>query len=154
MINGYDTYWKWYSQTKLKALYYELTDTFEQQVWLYLCKAYKQYNLGERASKYVSKEEMIKHLINCGLMHYSEDKKTGERKLPDDRKLREVCRTLLFKGYPVMASSKHSGWYIADTIEEIRQPKEENEKRAKMILAANKGYNMVAQLIQYDRRLN
>lgn len=145
--------WKQYSQTKLKPLYYELTDKFEQEVWLYLCKAYKQYNLGERANKYVSKEQMIKHLIQCNVMHYVVGK-DGEEKLPDDRKLREVCRSLLFKGYPVMASSKHSGWYIADTIEEIRQAKEENEKRAKMILAANKGYNKVAQLIQYDGRLS
>jgi hypothetical protein len=153
-MTEYGSYWKWYSQTKLKPLYEQLTDELEQKVYLYLCYCYKQYNLGLRATKYVSKEDMIKHLINCGLMHYSEDKKTGEKKLPDDRKLREVCRTLLFKGYPVMASSKHSGWYIADTLEEIQQPKEENEKRAKMILAANNGYNKVARLIQYDTRLS
>ena len=69
-MTEYGSYWKWYSQTKLKALYYELTDTFEQQVWLYLCKAYKQYNLGERASKYVSKEEMIKQAI-LSTRHYA-----------------------------------------------------------------------------------
>lgn len=145
--------WQVYSQTKLKPLYYELKDKFEKDVWLYLCLCYKRYNQGLRASKYVSKEEMIKHLINCGQMQYITDSK-GEQKLPDDRKLREVCRGLLFKGYPVIATSKRSGWCIADTLEEIRQPKEENEKRAKMILAANKGYNKVAELIQYDRRLN
>lgn len=153
-MNGYTSYWQWYSQTKLKPLYYELTDSFEQAVWLYVCKAYKQYNQGIRRSKYVAKDELIKHLINCDLMQYSYDKKTGEKRLPDDRKLREVCRTLLFKGYPIMASSKHRGWFIADTLEEVRQPQEENEKRAKMILAANKGYSKVADLIRYDTRLN
>lgn len=153
-MTEYPSYWKWYSQTKLKPLYYELSDPFEQQIWLYMCLCYKRYNEGLRQSKYVSKEEMIKHLINCKLMSYAEDKRTGEKKLPDDRRIREICRGLLYKGYPIMASSKRSGWYIADTLEEIQAPREENEKRAKMLLAANRGYNKVAQLIQYDRRIN
>ena len=138
---------------KLKPLYARLSDKKEQEIFRYLTAAYVWYHQGYRASKKVAKPELIKHLVSRGLMQMKVEKFTGKEILPDDRGVRETVRELLKRGYPILADSSESGYYIADSLEEIERPKAENEKRAKMILAVGQGYTKVANLIQYDRTI-
>lgn len=135
---------------KLRPMYGRLQEPMEKAVFNYVCWAYIDFHEGRRKSKNVSKKELIKYLVNKGLMTMRTTKE-NELALPDDRKVREVARKLLRAGYPIVADSTSSGYYIVDSLEEIDKPQKENEKRAKMILAVGQGYNKVADLIRYDR---
>lgn len=127
---------------RLAALKDATVDKFDKTVFDLLCRAYQAFLLGKRADKFVSKEELLKTLSNLGLL----TSRTPE-KLPDDRKLRNTCRSLLKRGYPIMATSTSAGYFIADSVEEMQKPMNENHKRALEILAAERGYKRSMQFM-------
>ena len=87
------------------------------------------------------KKQILQNLCDKNLC----EKRNGG--LPDDRRLRERARDLLKRGYPIMSTSKENGYFIADSCGEIDRPQAENHKRAISILAIDKGYNKVRQML-------
>lgn len=129
---------------KLKKIYTQIPYEFEKEIFYYICKTYQQSLIQKDATKYATKEEIIKHLISKGLMSMNTDKKTGEPKLPDDRIVRSAVRNLMKNGIPILSSSSIAGYYICDDINEIEQPFNENHKRALRLLAMEKSFKKIA----------
>ena len=132
---------------KLKQIYNRLPESFEREIFYIVCKRYQDHIKGITATKNISKEEIIRKLIDKGLMQMSIDKKTGEEKLPDDRGVRNAVRKLMKNGLPILSSSTMTGYYIFDNLQEIKQPYEENKSRALSILAVQKGYDKMISFI-------
>ena len=132
---------------KLKELYNRLPESFEREIFYIVCKRYQDHIKGITATKNISKKEIIRKLIDKGLMQMSIDKKTGEEKLPDDRGVRNAVRKLMKNGLPILSSSTMTGYYICDNTQEIKQPYEENKSRALSILAVQKGYDKMISFI-------
>lgn len=127
---------------RLAELKNRTKDDFERTVFDIVCCAYQSYLLGKRQTKYVEKEHLLQVLVSKGFLT-----SRIEGKLPDDRRLRETCRNLLKRGYPIMASSVTNGYFIADDVSEVQQPMNENHKRALEILAAERGYKRSMQFM-------
>ncbi len=127
---------------RLAELKNRTKDDFERTVFDIVCCAYQSYLLGKRQTKYVEKEHLLQVLVSKGFLT-----SRIEGKLPDDRRLRETCRNLLKRGYPIMASSVTNGYFIADDVSEVQQPMNENHKRALEILAAERGYKTAIQFM-------
>ena len=127
---------------RLAELKNRTKDDFERTVFDILCCAYQAYLLGKRETKFVEKEYLLTKLVAKGFLT-----SRIEGKLPDDRRLRETCRNLLKRGYPIMASSVTNGYFIADDVSEVQQPMNENHKRALEILAAERGYKTAIQFM-------
>lgn len=127
---------------RLAALKDSTPDRFDKTVFDLVCRAYQAFLLGKREDKYVSKEELLTSLVRLGLLT---PRTPGV--LPDDRKLRNTCRSLLKRGYPIMATSTSAGYFIAESIEEVQKPMNENHKRAIEILAAERGYKRSMQFM-------
>lgn len=127
---------------RLAELKNRTKDDFERVVFDIVCCAYQSYLLGKRQTKYVEKEYLLQMLVAKGFLT-----SRIEGKLPDDRRLRETCRNLLKRGYPIMASSVTNGYFIADDVSEVQQPMNENHKRALEILAAERGYKTAIQFM-------
>lgn len=137
--------------TVLKRMYDELTDEMEREIFRYVTAGYVWAKEGARASKAVPKDELIKYLVNKRILT-ARIGADGQPVMPDDRKVRETARELLRRGYPIIADTSHNGYYIAETVDEVNKPREENEKRAKMLLTMNKGYDKVINLLSYEGR--
>lgn len=136
-----------YCQT-LRTMCDNIKDEIKYEIFLYVCRKFVDYKLGKTPSKNVSKPEIISHLINKGYMRYSVNTETGVRdKLPDDRSVRKAIRELLTEGYPIITTSNDKGCFIVEDPLELDKPQEENHNRAVSILAVDKGYNMVRQLL-------
>ena len=114
-----------------------------EQYFIYYAKKYQDFKKGLIPSKFVTKEAIIVDMINRKQMKMSFDKKTGTEKIPDDRPVRDAVSKLIKNGLPVLSSSSSTGYYICDSVEEIRQPKEENKKRALSILAKQRGFDIM-----------
>lgn len=123
---------------KLKGMCDKLQDEYEREVFASACRAYQDYCNGERLDKLVTKQTILDNL---------KTKRLCRPQSTDDRKLRESARNLLKRGYPIMATSKEAGYYIADSCGEIDLPQAENKKRALQILAVDKGYDKVRQML-------
>lgn len=136
-----------YLQT-LKKMHDELQDEYERAVFFYACCAFQEHARGNWKSKYVTKSQLLDYLCRVGLAH-----RRADGKLPDDRKLRETARELLAKGYPLLASSKVRGYFIAASLDEIDAPARENHARALATLAVDKGYDRVRVLLSGQGRL-
>lgn len=132
---------------KLLAIYNNIPNGIEKEIFYFLCKQYQQFLLGKRDTKYVTKEEIILEMIDKGLMKMSFDKKNNKEKLPDDRGIRMAVRRLMKNGLPILSSSTSAGYYICDRAEEIEQPYNENKKRALSILARQKGFEIMQNFI-------
>lgn len=132
---------------KLKNIYNRIPSEFEREIFYILCKKYQSFLQGKVNTKYVTKEEIIIQLIDKGYLNMTIDKKTNEKKLPDDRGIRNAVRKLMKNGLPILSSSTSAGYYICDSIKEIEQPKNENKKRALAILARQKGFEMMTSFI-------
>lgn len=132
---------------KLKQLHDRIPNGFEQKIFFILCKRYQDYTKGLMQTKSITKEEIIKYLIDKDIMKMSIDKKTGDEKLPDDRPIRHSVRKLMKNGLPILSSSSNAGYYICDNVKEIEQPYNENKKRALSILARQKGFEIMTQYI-------
>lgn len=136
-----------YCQT-LRAMCDNIKDELKYEIFLFVCKKFVDFKLGKTPNKNVSKPEIISHLINKGYMKYSINIETGVRdKLPDDRGVRKAIRELLTEGYPIITTSNDKGCFIVEDPIELDKPQEENHNRAVSILAVDKGYNMVRQLL-------
>lgn len=127
---------------KLKSLCESITEPFDKEIFACACRVYQDYFNGARADKQVSKDAILESLCNKGLATRKKSQ------LPNDRKLRERARELLKRGFPLMATSRERGYYIADSCGEIDQPQIENHKRAVSILAIDKGYNKARMFIR------
>ncbi len=127
---------------RLERLKNQITEEFDKRVFDIILCMYRRYLKGERCGKYVSKEIILKNLCALNLM---ERKPNGA--LPDDRKVRETCRRLLKRGFPIMTSCVTKGYFIADTVEEVQKPRKENHSRALETLAVEKGYDRSIQFI-------
>lgn len=136
-----------YLQT-LKKMHDELQDEYERAVFFYACCAFQEHARGRWETKYVTKSQLLDYLCRVGLAH-----RRSDGKLPDDRKLRETARELLAKGYPLLASSKVRGYFIAESLDEIDAPERENYARARTTLAMGKGYTRVRALLSGQGRL-
>lgn len=132
---------------KLKKIYNRIPNEFEREIFYVLCKKYQSFLQGKQNTKYVTKDEIILHLIKNGFMKMGVDKTTGIEKLPDDRAIRNSVRKLMKNGLPILSSSTSAGYYICDSIKEIKQPMEENKKRALSILSRQKGFEIMQNFI-------
>lgn len=132
---------------KLKKIYNRIPCEFEREIFYLLCKKYQSFLQGKVNTKYVTKEEIIIQLIDKGYLNMALDKKTKEKKLPDDRGIRNSVRKLMKNGLPILSSSTSAGYYICDNIKEIEQPMRENKKRALAILSRQKGFEIMKNFI-------
>lgn len=132
----------------LKKMHDELQDEYERAVFFYACCAFQEHARGRWETKYVTKSQLLDYLCRVGLAH-----RRADGKLPDDRKLRETARELLAKGYPLLASSKVRGYFIAASLDEIDAPERENHARALATLAVGNGYKRVRSLLSGQGRL-
>lgn len=135
----------------LKELRWRLNDInndYERAVYKYICFSFQEWKYGRRQSKNVTKEELLSHLCRIGL-----SKRRADGKLPDDRKVREAARELLKKGYPIVASSKNKGFYVAESEKEIDCPQKQNHERALALLAADKGYEKMRAFLSGQTRI-
>lgn len=134
--------------TKLKRLCDIIPSDFEKEIFYLLCLRYQQSLVNPyENNKYVSKEDILDHLISKGLLKMGIDKKTNEPKYPDDRGVRLAVRRLMKNGLPILSSSKTCGYYICDDAKEIEQPFNENKKRALSILARQKGFGIMQNFV-------
>ena len=98
-------------------------------------------------------KELMEILINKGYMNYRLDETTGQyTKLPDDRGVRKAIRELLTMGFPIITTSHDSGCFIVENVNEIDKPQKENHARAVSILAVDKGYNLVRDLLSGQQK--
>lgn len=132
---------------ELAYLQKNISDDFMRQVFRRVFMGFYSFKLGKRKDKFVTKEQILYHLIDEGFMQRRPD---GE--LPDDRRVREAARELLKMGYPVVATSNNKGYYIAERESEIDRPQRQNHERAVAILAVDKGYNKVRALLSGQTR--
>lgn len=133
---------------RLKTLHDRIVDQpMYSAIFFALCKQYERHLMNNSTPKYLAKEQLLQVLIDKGILNYSIDKITHEKKLPDDRTLRKAVRTLTRYGYPIISSSKVKGYCIADNSNEVVQPMQENHKRAIMCLAVEKGYGKMQAFI-------
>lgn len=132
----------------LKKMHDELQDQYERAVFFYACCAFQEHARGKWETKYVTKSQLLDYLCRVGLAH-----RRADGKLPDDRKLRETASELLVKGYPLLATSKARGYFIAASLDEIDAPERENHARALSTLAREKGYKRVRSLLSGQGRL-
>lgn len=133
---------------KLKSICDIIPADLEREIFYLLCKQYQQSLVESgNVSKYVSKQEIVDHLVDVGLLKMTKDKKTGEDKRPDDRGVRSAVRRLMKNGLPILSSSKICGYYICDELQEIEQPYNENKKRALSILSRQKGFEIMQNFI-------
>lgn len=135
----------------LKELYWlmhKIKDDYQREVFNCVCMGFQAFKMGRLQSKFVTKETILKHLIGKGFVQRKPD-----GTLPDDRKVRETARELLKQGYPIMATAKEKGFFIAETIAEIDEPQKQNYDRAVAILAVDKGYNKVRELLSGQMRI-
>lgn len=126
---------------KLKKFCDSLTDKYDKEIFASACRVYQEFFNGDRETKFITKKQILQNLCDKNLC----EKRNGG--LPDDRRLRERARDLLKRGYPIMSTSKENGYFIADSCGEIDRPQAENHKRAISILAIDKGYNKVRQML-------
>lgn len=132
---------------KLKKIYNRIPNEFERTIFYVLCKKYQSFLQGKENTKYATKEEIARQLVAQGLMRMGVDKTMGNEKLPDDRTIRNSVRKLMKNGLPILSSSTSAGYYICDDLEEIKQPMEENKKRALSILSRQKGFEIMQNFI-------
>ncbi len=130
-----------------------IEDDAKREIFRVTCKRFIDFKCGTAETKNVSKEEMMRNLIEKGYMSYKLDESTGlYTKLPDDRGLRRTIRELLTEGYPIITTSHDKGCFIVEDASELDGPQEENHSRAVAILAVDKGYNMVRQLLSGQQK--
>lgn len=110
-----------------------------------MCKRYQDYVLGNTNSPKITKTEFLELACENGILHR---RPNGE--LPDNRSLRKAFQSLVYSGYPVGAtsSSSVSGYGIIDNIDDIAHCINEDEKRAKMLLAKTKARRVAIGFIQ------
>lgn len=125
----------------LKGLYDKLTDPIEKSVFYLACKKFQSYKQGVASDKQVTKGTILIDLVDKGVMQQKGNK------LPDDRPVRKAARELLKRGYPIMADSTNKGYFIVEKVKEIDLPQQQNYDRAINILAVDKGYNKVRQML-------
>ncbi|MCM1222913.1 MAG: hypothetical protein NC548_51525 [Lachnospiraceae bacterium] len=125
----------------LKGQYDKLSDPIEKSVFYLACKKFQDYKAGKLADKQITKETILLDLIDKGIIIQK------GTKLPDDRPVRRAARELLKRGYPIMADSTEKGYCIVETVKEIDLPQKQNYDRAINILAVDKGYNIVRQML-------
>ena len=133
---------------RLFTLKNNISNEYDQKVFDIILFMYRRFLEGNRQSKYVTKEVVLKNLCRLGL-----EKERLDGSLPDDRKVRDACRRLLKLGYPIMTSCSTKGYYIAETVEEIQKPMNENHKRAIETLAVEKGYKRSIQFLLGQREI-
>ena len=132
---------------RLQDLYNRVPNKFEKEIFWYICKKYQDFIKKRITTKNCTKEEIIKHLIDKGLMSMSIDKTTKEEKLPDDRTVRSAVRKLMKNGLPILSSSTVAGYYICDNTREIIQPYNENKKRALKLLTMQKSFDKMSEFV-------
>lgn len=130
----------WYRDT--------MQDGFKRQVFRRIFMGFYQYKTGQRATKCVTKAEILEHLAREGLVKLRKD-----GSLPDDRKVREAARELLKQGLPVLSTSNNKGYFIAEYPYEIDKPQRENQERATAIYAVNKGYDKARAMLMGQGRI-
>ena len=133
---------------RLFTLKNNISNEYDQKVFDIILFMYRRFLEGNRQNKYVAKEVVLKNLCKLGL-----EKERLDGSLPDDRKVRDACRRLLKLGYPIMTSCSTKGYYIAETVEEIQKPMNENHKRAIETLAVEKGYKRSIQFLLGQREI-
>lgn len=138
---------------KLRDMCETIEDGIKYQIFYQTCKRFNDYKRGVAPSKNISKKELMEILINKGYMNYRLDETTGQyTKLPDDRGVRKAIRELLTMGFPIITTSHDNGCFIVENVNEIDKPQKENHARAVSILAVDKGYNLVRDLLSGQQK--
>lgn len=133
---------------RLRALCEKIPDKFSYEIFYTVCKKFMLYKQGKICTKHVTKKELLKHLIEQGLLQYRYNIVSGKYDmLPDDRCVRMATRELLKNGFPILTTSQNKGFFIAESAEEVDRPQKENHSRAVAILAVDKGYKQVREFI-------
>ena len=125
-----------------------IKDDLQRAIFLYICFQFQEYKQGRRATKNVTKEQLLKFLIKKGLL-----RERADGSLPDDRKVREAARELLKRGLPIMTTARKKGYFVAENVDEIDRPQRENKSRATALLAIDKGYDSARAFLMGQGRI-
>lgn len=134
--------------TELRWKYDSIKGALPRAIYHYLCWQFQEYKCGNRAVKQVSKEELLTHLCNLGLM-----KRRADGSLPDDRRVRDAASSLLCRGLPIVATAHKKGYFVAETPEEINVTRREYRSRINRMLEVEKGCEMACGLVMGQGRI-
>lgn len=125
-----------------------IKDDFERAVYYYICVGFQEFKYGNRETKQVTKEQLLRYLVSKGLM-----RERADGSLPDDRKVREAARNLLKGGAPIVASAHRKGYFVAETPAEMDATRRENKSRVKALLDVDRGCEAACALLMGQGRI-
>lgn len=125
-----------------------IKDDVTREVYRCICYQFQEYLCGNRETKQVSKEELLTHLCNLGLM-----KRRADGSLPDDRRVRDAASSLLRRGLPIVASAHKKGYFVAETPEEINVTRREYRSRINRMLDVEKGCDAAVAMLMGQGRI-
>ena len=125
-----------------------IKDDVTREVYRCICYQFQEYLCGNRETKQVTKEQILRYLCGLGLMKFRAD-----GSLPDDRKVREAARELLKRGLPIVASAHKKGYFVAETPAELEATRRENKSRVKALLDVDKGCDAAVAMIMGQGRI-
>lgn len=125
-----------------------IKDDFEREVFKFICFQFQEYKRGNRETKQVTKEQILRYLVSIGLVSARSD-----GSLPDDRKVREAASRLLRRGLPIVASAHKKGYFVAETPEEINITRREYRSRINRMLDVEKGCDAACALLMGQGRI-
>lgn len=125
-----------------------IKDDFEREVFKFICFQFQEYKRGNRETKQVTKEQILRYLASIGLVNMRVD-----GSLPDDRKVREAASRLLRRGLPIVATAHKKGYFVAETPEEINITRREYRSRINRMLDVEKGCDAACALLMGQGRI-
>ena len=125
-----------------------IKDDVTRVVYRCICYQFQEYLCGNRETKQVTKEQILRYLCGLGLMKFRAD-----GSLPDDRKVREAARELLKRGLPIVASAHKKGYFVAETPAELEATRRENKSRVKALLDVDKGCDAAVAMLMGQGRI-
>ena len=125
-----------------------IKDDFEREVFKFICFQFQEYKRGNRETKQVTKEQILRYLASIGLANMRAD-----GSLPDDRKVREAASRLLRRGLPIVASAHRKGYFVAETPEEINVTRREYRSRINRMLDVEKGCDAAVAMLMGQGRI-
>lgn len=125
-----------------------IKDDVTREVYRCICYQFQEYLCGNRETKQVTKEEILTHLCNLGLM-----KRRADGSLPDDRRVRDAASSLLCRGLPIVATAHKKGYFVAETPEEINVTRREYRSRINRMLEVEKGCEIACGFVMGQGRI-
>ena len=125
-----------------------IKDDFEREVFKYICFQFQEYKRGNRETKQVTKEQILRYLVRKGLV-----RERADGSLPDDRKVREAASSLLRRGLPIVATAHKKGYFVSETPEEINVTRREYRSRINRMLDVEKGCDAAVAMLMGQGRI-